>query len=186
MLECSLEWRAGFANSSADTSFYFADRNVDENQLNRTCCALVDYALEKAVVKIEREVLDRLCVDRDQHTQGARTAAPGAARRQQGPLGLEQNPYPDYGSGMMTSPEAPAGRRLRPPSLPVPKMISGDEVNPLDLTKGFASATVTLERALDDSDFQSMRYRAACKALNLKTPKAELVSFLDERVGAGQ
>lgn len=65
------------------------------------------------------------------------------------------------------------------------KMISGDEVNLLDTTKEFASATVTLKRALDDSDFQSMRYRAACKAINLKTPKSELVSFLDERVGAG-
>ena len=59
-------------------------------------------------------------------------------------------------------------------------MLEGKHVNLTEMGKLYESITRTLLAAVEQSGHSSLRFRAAAKALDLKTPKSRLASFVGD------
>ena len=59
-------------------------------------------------------------------------------------------------------------------------MLEGQIVNPMEMGKLYGELAQSLLEAIQKSGRSSLRFQAAAKALDLKTPKSQLESFLDE------
>lgn len=59
-------------------------------------------------------------------------------------------------------------------------MLDRNRVNLTEMGKLYERITRTLLEAIEQGGLSSLRFRAAAKALDLKTPKSRLVSFLGD------
>ena len=76
--------------------------------------------------------------------------------------------------------EGSTGDALRAHVRDLSSMVEGKHVNLTEMGKLYESITRTLLAAIEQSGHSSLRFRAAAKALDLKTPKSRLASFLGD------
>ena len=76
--------------------------------------------------------------------------------------------------------EGSTGDTLRAHVRELNSMLHGKRVNLTEIGKLYESITRTLLEAIEQGGHSSLRFRAAAKALDLKTPKSRLASFLGD------
>ena len=76
--------------------------------------------------------------------------------------------------------ESSTGDALRAHVRDLNSMLHGKRVNLTEVGKLYERITRTLLEAIAQGGHSSLRFRAAAKALDLKTPKSRLASFLGD------
>ena len=76
--------------------------------------------------------------------------------------------------------EGSTGDALRAHVRDLNSMLHGKRVNLTEMGKLYERITRTLLEAVEQGGHSSLRFRAAAKALDLKTPKSRLASFLGD------
>ena len=76
--------------------------------------------------------------------------------------------------------EGSTGDALRGHVRDLSSMLHGKRVNLTEIGKLYERITRTLLEAVEQGRHSSLRFRAAAKALDLKTPKSRLASFLGD------
>ena len=76
--------------------------------------------------------------------------------------------------------EGSTGDALRGHVRDLSSMLEGKHVNLTEMGKLYERITRTLLETVEQGGHSSLRFRAAAKALDLKTPKSRLASFLGD------
>ena len=75
--------------------------------------------------------------------------------------------------------EGPAWEALKDRAEALAATCSGGQVDLLALAKAYAAFAVAIGEAAEAAGQTSMRFEAAAKALDLRTPRSALTAFLD-------
>ena len=81
--------------------------------------------------------------------------------------------------------EGSTGDALRAHAQDLSSMLAGKRMNLTEVGKLYERITRTLLEAIEQGGHSSLRFRAAAKALDLKTPKSRLASFLGDTPAEG-
>jgi hypothetical protein len=81
--------------------------------------------------------------------------------------------------------EGSTGDALRAHVRDLSSMLDGQSVDLTEMGKLFERITRTLLEAIEQAGLSSLRFRAAARALDLKTPKSRLASFLGDTPAEG-
>jgi hypothetical protein len=77
------------------------------------------------------------------------------------------------------------GDTLRAHVQALSSMLAGEHVNITETGKLYGRITRALLDAIEQGGHSSLRFRAAAKALDLKTPKSQLLSFVGDAPARG-